>query len=325
MKVLVTGAAGFIGKNTRVRLQDTPAPLPLDKRAGNLTNDDTIEIITLDKNHDENSIDIVTNLAEGFVWAPPQQIDAVIHLAANSGVRSFKTEDHENNVEATQNVLKWMTRYDVPMIVYASSSSVYGNSTLMQEDWIPAPMSPYAHSKWVCEKLVNRWAVEDQRIAVTFRLFNAIGRWQRKDMFPALIGDYLKVLSTIDVDEMPELAVFGTRLRSWTYVGDIVNAFWSGLNNFYYAARGTNMMFNIGSTNCLTQRDLIALFEKYSGTPIHPIQREPHPLEVQKTKPDMRHFIACMGWEPNNRNVDLGVQEILRERDLAVRVSGDGV
>lgn len=325
MKVLLTGAAGFIGKNTKVRLQEAPAPLPLDKRAGNWTNDETIEIITLDKDPAENTMDLVVDLAEGFDWAPKHKIDAVIHLAATSGVRSFTDEGHQNNVESTQNLLKWMTRYDVPMIVYASSSSVYGNAISMQEDWLPAPASPYAHSKWVCEKLISNWTKHTQSLSVIFRIFNAIGRWQRKDMFPAIIADHLIALNDTVVagTPYPELEVYGNRLRTWTHVGDVVNGFWSGLNGFFHAAKGTSMLFNLGSTNCMTQRDLIALFEKYAGTKANIIQREQHPMDVQKTKPDMRHFIACMGWEPNNRNVDLGVQSILQERGMAVGISGE--
>lgn len=326
MKVLVTGANGFIGKNARVRLQGAPAPLPLDKRNGRKwTNNETIELITLDKVKDEG-IDIVCDLAEWFDWEPPSKIDAVIHLAATSGVRSFTDEGHQNNVESTQNVLKWMTRYDVSMIVYASSSSVYGHAMSHQEDWLPAPASPYAHSKWMCEKLVGKWAnTTAGKKAVTFRIFNAIGRWQRKDMFPAIIADHIiRQSDTIAAGTPdPELEVFGTRLRTWTYVGDVINGLWSGLDNFCYAAAGTDILFNLGSTNCMTQRDLIALFEKYAGTTANIIQRDPHPLDIQKTKPDMRHFVACMGWEPNNRNVDLGVQEILRERGMAVGIRGE--
>lgn len=318
MRVLITGANGFIGKNARVRLDDAPAPIPFDKRnAPNWTNSETIQVLTLDK---EGDCDLKVDLAEGFDWVPPKKVDAVIHLAAKSGVRSFSPEDHDNNVESTQNLLRWMTRNDVPMIVYASSSSVYGNCTQMSEGWLAAPLSPYAHSKWVCEKLVSGWARQAKMIAVTYRIFNAIGKWQREDMFPALIAKHLhEMLHQPSEDHCPELDVFGSRWRTWTYVGDVVNGLWSALNAFYLSSKGTDMLFNLGSTNCMTQRSLIELFESQSQLKTNIVQREPHSLDVQKTKPDMAHFTAVMGWEPNNRNVDLGVREILNQYGLAVK------
>lgn len=304
MKVLVTGANGFIGRNLVERLRGTPSP-DLFKGKG------TIEIITVDK---EGDVDLLHDLKHTFDWQPTEKIDAVIHLAAKSGVRSFDVTDYENNVGATESVLRWMSRYDVPMIVYAGSSSVYGNAKVMDEGQIPAPQSQYAHSKWECEKRIEAWVRSNGKIGVTLRLFNAIGKYQRRGMLPTVICENMKHVG--NGDALGSIPIYGQRFRAWTYVGDIVNGFWSALNSFYYSKAGTYLAFNMGTTNSMTQRDLIRAFEERAGMSTMTRDLPPHEMDVQRTKADMTHFRSMFGWEPNNRNIALGIEELLKQHGL---------
>ena len=311
MKVLVTGANGFIGRNVKELLNGTPGPDLLHQYGSGARGKGPIEIITTDK---EGDVDVVCDLRDGLKWDPQQDIDVVIHLAAKSGVRSFEDADHENNVQCTANVIRWMTRYDVPMLVYSGSSSVYGNARTMDESAIPVPQSPYAQSKWACEKLIKSWVEQENRVGVTLRLFNAIGKYQRRDMLPALICEHLKMVAKGDT--RGSIPVYGTRLRAWTHVNDIVNGFWSAINTFFYAKWGTYMLFNMGTSNSMTQRDLISAFEVRSGIDCAIRDLPPHDMDVQRTKADMGHFSATFGWAPNNRNIELGIEDLLKQYGL---------
>ncbi len=304
MRVLVTGANGFIGRNIIEQLQNAPGPELINKFGGP-SGHGNLEFITLDKTE---GADIPCDLSTGLSWRPTEKIDAVIHLAATSGVRNFSDVDYENNVNATANLVLWMSRYEVPMIVYAGSSSVYGDARSMDEGNIPAPQSQYAQSKWACEKLIQKWVEQNGKVGVTLRLFNAIGKYQRPDMLPSIICRNLKMGGV--------LPIYGTRLRAWTHVGDVVNGFWSAINTFFYSKAGTYMLFNMGTTNSMTQRDLISAFETRSGLQCVTNDMPPHDLDVQKTKADMSHFSATFGWEPNNRNVELGIEELLKQHGL---------
>lgn len=291
MKVLVTGANGFIGRNVIERLADQD-----------------IEFLTLDRAGPNMSVhhDLISPLD----WWSPSGVDAVFHLAADSGVRSFNQSGFENNVQATENVLKWATANNVRMVVFGSSSSVYGNQMRMEETAVCTPLSPYAQSKFASERLINCWARSANRVAVTLRIFNAIGRYQRKDMFPSRICDHLKKVSEGQPDE---LKVFGSRLRSWTHVGDVVNGFWSALQTFHNSKLGTRLTFNLGTNAMMTQRDLIEMFSSRTKIQANIVQEEPNPLDVQRTKADMVQFTSIFGWAPNHRNVNLAVDELIEE------------
>lgn len=294
MRVLLTGANGFIGRNVVERL------------AGQ-----DLEFVTLDRAG--LGLDITHDLTKELTWDPPKHVDAIIHLAAEGGVRTFDQDGFENNVQATANVLKWATATNVKIVVFASSSSVYGNQVHMEETASCVPLSPYAQSKFASERMVNSWTRSTNRVAVTFRLFNTIGLHQREGMFPSLVCKHLQQRK-LGIED--ELVLFGSRLRSWTYVGDIVNGFWSALQMFGDSKRGTRLTFNLGTNAMLTQRDLTKLFT--DRVPVVPniIQGEPNPLDVQRTKADMARFSATFGWLPDHRNVNVAVEELIRQYGL---------
>ena len=310
MHLLVTGANGFIGKNVVDRMNGMPIPDHLEKVLGG--NGSEIFISTTDI---EGVVDIKADLTTANL--PIDQlrrspVHGVIHLASSTGVRSFTADAFTNNVMCTNNLLNWMRKNEIHFLVNASSSSVYGNTRIMDEASAALPVSDYARSKVKCESLIKKW-VSEGNIAVNFRIFNAIGRHQRADMLPAVIARHLKSLTGPEGQE-EELNIFGNRIRSWTYVGDVINAFWSAVDKFYNAARGTSLTVNLGSVASLTQTAMIkAMVEASTVKEAKPNYTNPHPLDLQRTKPDLTRFESLFGWVPNPRNVDTGITELLNQ------------
>lgn len=294
MRVLLTGANGFIGRNVTERLVGQ-----------------NMEFVTLGRS---GKVDLLHDLQLPMVWTPDQPIDAVLHLAAESGVRDFDYRSRDNNLEATQNVLDWATTNKVKMVLLASSASVYGNQTLMEETTSCVPMSPSAESKYDCEILVNRWAKQEGRVGVNMRVFNAVGKHQRAGTFPDIVCNHFRKLKAGDTDE---LKIFGSRLRSWTYVGDVVNGFWSALQTFYNGKAGTKLALNLGTSAMLNQRAFVDLIADRVKIKPNIVQMEPNPLDIQRTKADMARFSAIFGWLPDHRNIAVAIDELVHEYGLS--------
>jgi nucleoside-diphosphate-sugar epimerase len=288
MKILVTGGAGFIGRN-------------LVNRADNCGH----EFVTLDL--PGRGGDIQHNLMYPLTLP---KFDAVIHLAAKSGVRNdMGPRINVLNKTMAQNVLNWATEMGVNLVINASSSSVYGlEKRQIEMAHSLKPVSEYGKSKLAIEGLMNEWARTQKGLAVNFRLFNVIGHHQRSDMLPYLIADHLK-------NDKP-LHLLGTRQRNFTYVGDVVDAFVACVNLFAPAKRSQHFTMNVGTGATLTQRQLIAKFEAYTGRHARALDTPEHAADVPVTKADTEFFKSVFGWAPSPDHVDHGVREICADFGL---------
>jgi nucleoside-diphosphate-sugar epimerase len=287
MNVLLTGSQGFIGSNVIPRLK--------------LSHPD-LEFTTLDKS---GGADVEHDLTRPFKWEPPQSIDAVLHLAAMSGVRTCTNDVVDYNTSIARNLTEWATKNKVPTIVHASSSNVYGVIRVMNESYEPRPVSKYGMSKLKAEDTLTEWAKTTGGVAINLRIFNAIGHNQRHNMLPYLIASHLK-------GEI-KLQLFGVRTRGWTYVGDIVKAMGDTLTFFHMAKEGTVLSLNVGTGKTETQHQMIERFERWSGKTAHPEEVVGHPLDLSTTQADIYRFDSVMGWHPSADNIDIGVQEVLTD------------
>ena len=215
MKVLVTGAAGFIGSNLVKRLSNVAEVRGLDDLStGNLKN---IEGLNFDFLEGSILDDVaLRNASKGC--------DAIVHLAARPSVPRSLAEplrSHEANATGTLKVLDAARSLRDPLVIIASSSSVYGaNVTLPKSELaLPMPMSPYAVSKLAAEQYALAWQHSYGMKTLPFRFFNVFGPNQAPDhdyaaVIPAFIASALRGKALrINGD--------GLQSRDFTYVGTV--------------------------------------------------------------------------------------------------------
>ena len=217
-KILVTGGAGFIGSNMVETLIDDNEVIAFD----NLSNVDDryVKQFSDHKNFTFVKGDI-NDLPE---MRELDEIDAVIHLAANSDVRNGAENpsvDFRNNVEGTFKLLEFMRMREVKQILFASSSTVYGEASVMPtpEDYGPyVPISSYGASKMACEGFITAYSHYYGIKGSIFRFANIVG----KNSTHGVIYDFIRKLQK-NPKEL-EILGDGTQRKSYLYVDDCVRS-----------------------------------------------------------------------------------------------------
>jgi nucleoside-diphosphate-sugar epimerase len=221
MKILVTGAVGFIGSHTAERLQslghevigvDNFSPYyseSLKKLNEKELRDKGISVIKKDLRD--------TDLTEAL----PKDIQYIFHFAAQPGISKTSTfEDYlSNNILATKNLMDYALQLsDLKMFVNIGTSSIYGLEATFPESMAPKPASFYGVTKLAAEQLVLQKSREKQMKACSFRLYSVIGPRERPEKM------YTKLIAcAFDNSAFPLYEGSATHLRSFTYVGDIVD------------------------------------------------------------------------------------------------------
>ena len=240
MKILITGAAGFIGSQLMNRLRSKGATvLGVDNYNDHLYEPqlkvDRTQHFELDiKVCDLRDYDTLKKIIDTF--AP----DQIVHLAAHAGVRdSFGKERayHSNNIDGTQNLIE-ICKGTTIRIVYASTSSVYGETPIPDEGWTEdlttaKQRNAYAYTKYINEL---QFAISGVR-NVGLRFFTVYGPWGRPDM--ALFQFTKKTLDNQSID----VYNYGNMKRDFTYVEDIIDGIEIILQKDDIE---TNEIFNIG-------------------------------------------------------------------------------
>ena len=322
MKVLITGAAGFIGSDLSLRLLERG-----DEVIGidNLNDyyDPALKEARLARTKDHPAftdvrIDIEdrAGMAELFEQHKP---DGVVNLAAQAGVRYSLENPNayiDTNVVGFMNILEGCRHNDVKHLVYASSSSVYGSNTKMPfsvHDNVDHPVSIYAATKKANELMAHTYS-HLYRIPTTgLRFFTVYGPWGRPDM--ALFKFTQKILAGEPIDVFN----YGKHRRDFTYIDDIVegvirtldhipepNPDWSGDHPDSASSTAPYALYNIGNNEPVELMHYIEVLEDCLGKKAEKNMLPLQPGDVPDTYADVEDLVKDVDYKPD-MSVEQGV------------------
>ena len=289
-KVVVTGGAGFIGSHLAQELARWGWRVIIidDLSSGKREN---IERLLNKAKFIEGSILALPRLQKLF-----QGIDYVFHLAAIPSVpRSIDNPliSHEANVTGILNVLIAARDNGVKKVVYASSSSVYGDTPTLpkREDMPPNPQSPYAVTKLAGEYYCRVFEEVYGLATVCLRYFNVYGPRQNSgSQYAAVIPRFIKRAS-----EGKASIIFGDgeQTRDFTFVKDAVAA------NILAAQSDASGIYNISRGESITINRLAELVTRLIGNKVEPIHQEPRPGDIRHSLADISKA-KSFGYEPKH-------------------------
>jgi nucleoside-diphosphate-sugar epimerase len=291
---MVTGCAGFIGSHlTESLLLDGIDVLGIDCFNSNYPRAD--KLLNLRRAREYDGFEFVPiDLSRGDLAELVADCDHVFHLAGEPGVRASWGRTFEpylaNNILATQQLLEAMRAFPDRRLVYASSSSVYGQAERMptSELDLPAPFSPYGVTKLGAEQLCNLYHGNYEAQTVSLRYFSVYGPRQRPDM---AFHKFCRAIADGD-----QIVVYGDgeQTRDFTYVGDVVAATRAAAE----AGDAVGGVFNIGGGTRTSLNDTLRMLGEIAGRPLD-VQRNPaQDGDVRDTGADTTRARAVLGWEP---------------------------
>jgi len=301
MKIVITGGAGFIGSNL----------------AEVLSKDNANEVIVLDDLSTgklANTKDMAIKFVNGSITDLEllqtifKDVDYVLHQAAIPSVpRSINEPIASNNanITGTLNVLVAARDRNVKKVVYASSSSVYGDTPELpkREDMTPTPLSPYAVTKLTGEHYCNVFNEVYGLKTVALRYFNVYG--PKQDPYSDYAAVIPKFVSRVLRDEPPLIYGDGQQTRDFTFVKDVVTA------NIRAMKSDATGVFNIASGNRITIQELAELVMKLMDKELGVILEEPRKGDVLHSLADVSKAKAGFGYEPGYR-LETGLEETIK-------------
>lgn len=326
MKVLVTGAAGFIGFHlSKYLLARGDEVIGLDNmndyydvslkeaRLAQLQGQDNFSFVRIDLSDRES-------IAQLF---KDEQFEKVVNLAAQAGVRYSLENPHayiDSNIEGFINILEGCRHNEVKHLVYASSSSVYGANTSMPfsiHDNVDHPVSLYAATKKANELMAHTYSHLYHLPTTGLRFFTVYGPWGRPDMAMFLFtkamlsGEPIKVFN------------HGKMLRDFTYVDDIVegvvrtldntaepNADWTGARPDPGTSAAPYRIYNIGNNQPVELMYLIDRLENELGVVA---QKEMMPIQlgdVPQTYANVDDLVTDVGFKPET-SIENGIERFV--------------
>lgn len=297
MQILITGGAGFIGSTLADRLiKENNKIIVLDNF------NDYYDIALKEQNISENLNNPDYKLYRGDICDreltekifSENTIDIVIHIAARAGVRPSLEDPLEyvrSNIDGTVNILENMKKCGVKKIVFASSSSVYGNCTAekFSEDLkVTEPISPYAATKSACEQFIYTYSKLYGINAICLRFFTVYGPKQRPDLA------IRKFIELIEKDKPIPVYGDGTTKRDYTFIEDIIDGICSAINY----DKTPYEIINLGGGSPVTLDEMISTIEEVMGKKAK-INRLPmQPGDVNKTVSDITKARKLLGYNP---------------------------
>lgn len=293
MRCLVTGAAGFIGSHLSERL--------LQEGFGVVGIDSFLDYYPRPMK-ERNLRGLLSASGFRFVEGELQRIalgplvaevDYVFHQAAQAGVRASWGQSFqiyvENNIWATQLLLEACVGQGIQKFVFASSSSIYGDSPEMptREETYPRPVSPYGVTKLASEQLCHLYWKNFGVPCLSLRYFTVYGPRQRPDM------GLHKFIRSLLTDQ--EIALYGDghQSRDFTYISDAVEANLLAMRSPYQGES-----FNIGGSYPVDLWEVFRLLEAISGRKPRIRQEETQKGDVRSTAADISKARKFLGYAP---------------------------
>ncbi len=297
MRVLITGAAGFIGFHSSLAiLRNKNEVLGLD----NLNNyydvnlkKDRLRILKKTKKFKFIKGDIEDKKIFGKL--KKYKIDLILNLAAQAGVRYSLKNPYsyiQSNILGQLNLLEYAKINKVKKFIYASSSSVYGGNEVLPfsiKDRVDNPVSLYAASKKSAELLAECYSHLHKINCIGLRFFTVYGPWGRPDMATFIFTKKILEKKTIDIFN------FGKMQRDFTYIDDIVQGIIGAIK---IVGKNKHKIYNLGNSKPEILLNFIEVIEKTLGIKAKknflPIQ----PGDVEKTFADISDSKRDLGFSP---------------------------
>lgn len=326
MKVLVTGAAGFIGYFVSRYLAER--------------GDEVVGIDNLNNYYDVNlknarleqlksfphfrfiEMDIANREGTAALFAQ-ERFNRVVHLAAQAGVRYSIENPHayvDSNLVGFLNVLEGCRQTASEHLVYASSSSVYGANESMPfstHDNVDHPVSLYAATKKANELMAHTYSYLYGLPTTGLRFFTVYGPWGRPDMSPFLFARAILEGKTLKVFN------YGKHRRDFTYIDDIVegvvrcldhvavgNPAWTGVRPDPASSKAPWRVYNIGNSKPVELVTYIELLEKTLGKTATKEFLPLQPGDVEHTYADVEDLVRDLGYMPKI-SVEEGIQRFV--------------
>ncbi|HET7115152.1 MAG TPA: GDP-mannose 4,6-dehydratase [Hanamia sp.] len=309
MNILVSGAAGFIGSHVSeyfiglghhvIGIDNFDDFYPVDFKKLNLQNLQENALFKLYK------VDIRDRQSLDNIFSS-QKIDVVIHLAAKAGVRpsiESISEYYDVNVNGTVTLLEAMKEYEVKKLLFASSSSIYGNNVKIpfsESDRVDNPISPYASTKKSGELLCHVYSHLYKFDITCLRFFTVFGPRQRPDL---AIHKFTRL---IDAGKPIPFYGDGTTSRDYTYIDDIVNGISCALNYL-----GGYRIYNLGESTVINLKTLVRTIENQIGKKAMLNHLPMQQGDVTSTYADISKAKKELGYDPKY-DFETGIREFVK-------------
>lgn len=293
-RYLVTGGAGFIGSHLAAHLVT-----------------EGHEVVILDdfstgRRENLAAIDGDFRLIEGTITAPEtcrvaaEGVDVVLHQAALGSVpRSVEDPrtTHEVNATGTLNVLAAAHEAGVQRVIYAASSSAYGDTEVLpkHEGMVPRPRSPYAVAKLTGEAYCRAFTASYGLFTVSLRYFNVFGpRQDPSSQYAAVIPLFATAALT---DKPPTIFGDGEQSRDFTYISNVIDA--NMLAARTSAAEAAGEVFNVGAGERTTINELWRIIAEVTGATVDARHVDPRPGDVRHSLASLSRIRKALGYQPS--------------------------
>lgn len=320
MKIIVTGAAGFIGMHSCLKLlKSNYSILGID----NLNNYydrklkfKRLKLLRENKKFNFKKIDI-SNFKELLKTFKKFKPEFVLHLAAQAGVRHsiFHPEDYtKSNLVGFANILECSKNLKIKHLVFASSSSVYGDSKehpLSEKQKLNSPISYYAATKLSNELMAYSYSYIHKLPSTGLRFFTAYGPWGRPDMALFLFTEAIKKNKKI------KLFNRGNMIRDFTYIDDIVSSIFKLLKKVPKIIKTNNKkevpfrVLNIGSNNPINIKKYIKLIENNLGKKAKKVNYPMQKGDVKQTHADLKNLKRITKSKQISTKLEVGIKKFI--------------